>query len=91
MKTSLSKLTYFLGIAKIVRCLFLFFTYCGKPSIQRVAHLSSLRRCLLNRELAREEVLQVLLLLEHLDGPDPELRKHLVLILVASALVRAHL
>ena len=90
MKTSLSKLTYFLGIAKIVRCLFLFFTYCGKPSIQRVAHLST-DRCPLDRELAREEVLQVLLLLEHLDGPDPELRKHLVLILVASALVRAHL
>ena len=90
MKTPLSKLTYFLGIAKIVRCLFLFFTYCGKPSIQRVAHLSTDRRSL-NRKLAREEVLQVLLLLEHLDGPDPELRKHLVLILVASALVRAHL
>ena len=90
MKTSLSKLTYFLGIAKIVRCLFLFFTYCGQPSIQWVAHLSTHRR-FLNRELACEEVFHVLLLLEHLDGPDPERLKHLVLILVASALIRAHL
>ena len=89
MMSSLFKLTYFLGSAKIVRCLFLFFTYCGQPSIQRVALLSTLR-CSLNRELASEEVLQVLLLLDNLDGTYAECFKHLVLILVASALIRAH-